>query len=171
MKFNLSQVSSHLQTIKGGGDNSCPPSQVAINFFNAIPDSMRVLFKAPRGVCNNEGQYVGSIVQLASGAMRRLHGPAFEVLTAHLLQVIGEMSEEEEVGSIDKIIVDGEEVVWDVRRYANSQNRKTKQWSNIPDLSYYFDCTASDIRDALRKEEDSDDEEESQEKASAPVQM
>ena len=171
MKFNLSQVSNHLQTIKGSGDNSCAPSQVAVSFFNAIPDSMRVLFKAPRGVCNNEGQYVGSIVQLASGAMRRLHGPAFEVLTAHLLQVIGEMSEEEEVGSIDKIIVDGEEVVCDVRRYANSQNRKTKQLSNIPDLSYYFDCTASDIRDALRKEEDSEEEQSEETATSAPVQM
>ena len=171
MKFSLSQVSSHLQQIKGSGDNSCSPSQVAISFFNAIPDSMRVLFKAPRGVCNNEGEYVGSIVQLASGAMRRLHGPAFEVLTAHLLQVIGEMSEEEEVGSIDKIVVDGEEIIWDVRRYANSQNRKTKQWSNIPDLSYYFDCTASDIRDALRKEEEAQEEETEEETETTPVKM
>ena len=171
MKFSLSQVSSHLQTIKGSGDNSCPPSEVAINFFNSIPDSMRILFKAPRGVCNNEGEYVGSIVQLASGAMRRLHGPAFEVLTAHLLQVIGEMSEEEEVGSIDRIVVNGEEVVWDVRRYANSQNRKTKQWSNIPDLSYYFDCTASDIRDALRKEEEAQEEETEEEEETTPVKM
>ena len=157
-KFNIEQVNNHLQSVEENGDNSCQPSEVAMTFFNQIPDSMRVLFKAPRGVCNDEGEYVGSIVQLASGAMRRLHGPAYEVMTSYLLDVIGNMSEEDAVESIDTIVIGGENVKWDVRRYANSRNKRTGQWSNIPDLSYYFDCTATQISNALRKTDTDNDD-------------
>ena len=153
---NLLTTAISLQTKSKGGDNTCQPSAVAISFFDAMPEEIKPFFNTPRGVQDDEGNYVGSIVQIAKGSLGRLHGPAFEFVAAELLELITSMDErnqEEQEENPLIIVVDGKEVDWDVRRYSSSQNSR-KQWQSIPDYSIYFDTTQRAMREALSTEEE-----------------
>jgi hypothetical protein len=144
-----------------GGNNTCPPSQVAKDFYDLISDEVKPFFRAPRGVANEDGDYIGSIIQIAKGSLGRLHGPALELVSKTLLDTLlgmDERSEEEQAQNPLIIIVDGKEVKWDVRRYSSSQDARGK-WQSIPDYSLYLDCTQREMREALSTEEPEEPEE------------
>jgi len=133
------------------GNNTCEASQVSKDFYDSIPDSVKPYFRAPRGVANEEGDYVGSIVQIAKGSLGRLHGPALEFVSKTLLETLLELDErskEEQAANPFIIVVDGKEVKWDVRRYSSSQDNRGR-WQSIPDYSIYFDCSQREMREAL----------------------
>ena len=161
MLFNTSAVNTALNKA-GGGDNYCPPSEVAVALYNAIPENIRALFRAPRGVQDSDGNYVGSVLQVAKGTMGRLHGPALEILAYQMLErivAIDERTDEERMApDADPGIIEynGMSVIWDVRRYSSSMNKG--RWQTIPDLSYYLDCTQKEMRNALAKEDNQEEE-------------
>ena len=70
------------------GDSACDATQVAKDFYNLIPEEIRPYFNQPRGVQLDDGTYLGSIVQIAKGSLGRLHGPALELFTASILQLV-----------------------------------------------------------------------------------
>lgn len=138
------------------GDSACDATQVAKDFYNLIPEEIRPYFNQPRGVQLDDGTYLGSIVQIAKGSLGRLHGPALELFTASILQLLLEMDERtsEELQANPTVIkYDGKDVKWDVRRYSSSQD-KAGRWQTIPDYSLYFDCTQVEMRDALAKQKE-----------------
>ena len=144
------------------GNNTCEASQVSRNFYNSIPDSVKPYFRPPRGAADENGNYVGSIVQIAKGSLGRLHGPALEFVSKTLLETLLEMderSEEDQEANPFVILVDGKEVRWDVRRYSSSQDNRGR-WQSIPDYSIYFDCSQREMREALSTEEPEKEEEE-----------
>lgn len=160
MMFNTQAVSSALNKTKDTS-TSCAPSEVAVALFDLIPENIRALFRAPRGVKkenvgNEEGEYLCSVIQVAKGTMGRLHGPAFEVLAYQILTYIVELDERSEEERMDPkadpgiIRYNGEDVVWDVRRYSSSMNNG--RWQTIPDYSLYIGCTQAEMRDGLKKE-------------------
>ena len=159
--YNLDQALKATLAKTGRGDNNTDPSDVAVSFYNQIPESVRSFFRAPRGVKNAKNEYIGSIIQVASGTMKRLHGPTLEILACKLLGIIFSMDEREESDQNDPSIiqVDGKNVVWDVRRYSSSTDARGN-WQTIPDLSYYFDCTQLEMRDALRPPASQEEKEE-----------
>lgn len=137
------------------GNNTCEASQVSRDFYELIPNSVKPYFRPPRGVANEENNYVGSIVQIAKGSLGRLHGPALELVSKTLLETLfgmDERSEEERTANPFIIVVDGNEVKWDVRRYSSSQDSRGR-WQSIPDYSIYFDCTQREMREALSQED------------------
>jgi len=138
------------------GESTCEATQVAKDFYNNIPEEIRPYFNQPRGVQLDDGTYLGSIVQIAKGSLGRLHGPALELFTASILQLLLEMDERtpEELQANPTIIkYRGKDVKWDVRRYSSSQD-KAGRWQTIPDYSLYFDCTQSEMRDALSQQKE-----------------
>ena len=159
---NLLKTAINLQTKSKGGDNTCQPSAVATLFFDAMPEEIKPFFNTPRGIQDDEGNYVGSIVQVAKGTLGRLHGPALEFVAAELVSLITSLDEREDEERSENpliIVVDGKEVKWDVRRYSSSQNNRG-QWQSIPDYSIYFDTTQRQMREALSTEEVEVEEEE-----------
>lgn len=159
--LNLNLLKTALQNAKGKQSNSsCDASQVAIDFFQAIPEEIRPYFNNPRGVQLDNGQYLGSVVQIAGGSLKRLQGPPLELLTASLLNLLLEMDERDEASrELNPSIIQykGQAVKWDVRRYSSSQN-KAGAWQSIPDYSVYFDTTHIEMRDALSKQKESQKE-------------
>jgi hypothetical protein len=143
------------------GSNTCEASQVSRNFYELIPNSAKPYFRPPRGVANEEGSYVGSIIQVAKGSLGRLHGPALELVSKTLLETLfgmDERSEEERTANPFIIVVDGKEIKWDVRRYSSSQDNRGR-WQSIPDYSIYFDCSQREMREALSDtEQETEDE-------------
>jgi len=138
------------------GDAACDPCQVAKDFYNLIPEEIRPYFNQPRGVQLDDGTYLGSIVQIGKGSLGRLHGPALELFTASILQLLLEMDERspEELQANPTVIkYSGKDIKWDVRRYSASQD-KAGRWQTIPDYSLYFDCTQVEMRDALTKQKE-----------------
>ena len=142
------------------GDNSCEASQVSKDFYNSIPSDIKPYFRPPRGVANDEGQYIGSVVQMARGGLGRLHGPALELFTSSMLELLMSMDERtEEAQNKNPIVIvrNGVEIKWDIRRY--SSTLENKKWKTIPDYSIYFDCTWREMRQALKSEDvDIDDD-------------
>lgn len=138
------------------GDAACDPCKIAKDFYSLIPEEIRPYFNQPRGVQLDDGTYLGSIVQIAKGSLGRLHGPALELFTASILQLLLDMDERssEELSNNPTIIqYEGQDVKWDVRRYSSSQD-KAGRWQSIPDYSLYFDCTQVEMRDALAKQKE-----------------
>lgn len=159
MSFNTLLTTALAQQSATQGDSTCPATQVAQDFYNLIPVEIRPYFRAPRGVQLEDGTYLGSIVQIAKGSLGRLHGPALELFTASMLQLLLEMDERtEEERSQNPLVIKygGEEIQWDVRRYSSSQNSRG-QWQSIPDYSIYFDTTQVAMRNALSKEREAKD--------------
>lgn len=160
MSFNTLLTTALAKQSTSQGDSTCAPTQVAQDFYNLIPENIRPYFRAPRGVQLEDGTYLGSIVQIAKGSLGRLHGPALELFTASMLQLLLEMDERNEQEKAENPLVikyGGEEVQWDVRRYSSSQD-KNGRWQSIPDYSIYFDTTQSSMRDALAKERQAKEE-------------
>jgi hypothetical protein len=156
---NLLSTAISLQTKSKGGDNTCQPSAIALTFFEQMPEEIKPFFNTPRGIQNDEGSYLGSIVQIAKGSLGRLHGPALEFVGRELLDLIVALDERDETAQLENpliIVVDDKEVEWDVRRYSSSQNSRG-QWQSIPDYSIYFDTTQRAMRQALSTEEDSEE--------------
>ena len=152
-----------LQTQSKAGDNTCPPSAIATRFFDSISDEVKPFFNTPRGVCDDEGNYLGSIVQIAKGSLGRLHGVAFEYIAQEFLELITSMDERSQKEQEDNpliITVNGEEIEWDVRRYSASQDSRGR-WQSIPDYSIYFDTTQRKMREALSTSVEEEAEEES----------
>lgn len=142
------------------GDNSCEASQVSRDFYELIPNDIKAYFRPPRGVEDEDGKYVGSIVQMAKGGLGRLHGPALEIFTSSMLELLmsmDERTEEEKAKNPLVIVIDGKEVKWDVRRYSSVQEKG--KWKSIPDYSIYFDCTQKEMRAALKTEDTEVDDE------------
>ena len=136
------------------GDAACDPTKIAMDFYNLIPEEVRPYFNQPRGVQLDNGTYLGSIVQIGKGSLGRLHGPALELFTATILQLLLEMDErssEELQKNPTVIMYQGALVKWDVRRYSSSQD-KAGRWQTIPDYSIYFDTSQNEMRDALSKQ-------------------
>lgn len=134
------------------GNNNCPPSEIATTLHGLIPDNLKPYFRAPRGVADEKGQYVGSIIQIAKGSLGRLHGPALELFTSHILSLLlglDERTPEEAEENILVIVVDDKEIPWDVRRYSSSQDERGR-WQSIPDFSLYLDCSQTQMREALK---------------------
>ena len=153
-----------LQTKSKGGDNTCPPSDFSLTFFDALPESIKPFFNTPRGVCDSEGEYIGSIIQIAKGSLGRLHGPALEYVGREILTLLESFDERGEEARAENpliIVVNGEELIWDVRRYSSSQDQRGR-WQSIPDYSLYFDTTQRQMREALNTDEN--DEQEKEEK-------
>jgi len=144
-------------------DSTCSATQVAQDFYNLIPENIRPYFRTPRGVQLEDGTYLGSIVQIAKGSLGRLHGPALELFTASMLQILLEMDERGEEEKAENPLVikySGEEIEWDVRRYSSSQD-KNGRWQSIPDYSIYFDTTQSSMRNSLSQERKAKEESQS----------
>lgn len=142
------------------GNNSCEASEVSVDFYNSIPQDLKPYFRPPRGVETEEGQYVGSIVQIAKGGLGRLHGPALEIFTHTMLELLLSMDERTEEAREDDplvILYKGQEIKWDIRRYSSIQ--ENGRWKSIPDYSIYFDCTQKEMRAALRTEDEDVDTE------------
>lgn len=136
------------------GDNSCEASEVSKDFYNTISQDIKPYFRPPRGVANEEGEYIGSIVQIAKGGLGRLHGPALEIFTSSMLDLLLSMDERDEEAREENPLViqyKGAEVKWDIRRYSSIQ--ENGRWKSIPDYSIYFDCTQREMRAALRTED------------------
>ena len=55
-------------------DETCDPSPNGEAIWKAIPPEYRAYFNPPRGVCLPNGEYLGTIIQLGSGSLKRLHG-------------------------------------------------------------------------------------------------
>ena len=162
MSVNILAAAIAAANTSSGGNNTCPPSRTAKDFHDLIPDEVKPFFRAPRGVADEEGNYVGSIIQIAKGSLGRLHGPALELVSKTLLDTLlgmDERSEEEQAQNPLVIVIDGKEVKWDVRRYSSSQDARGK-WQSIPDYSLYLDCTQREMREALSTEEPEEDSKE-----------
>ena len=113
MSFNTLLTTALAQQSATQGDSTCPATQVAQDFYNLIPVEIRPYFRAPRGVQLEDGTYLGSIVQIAKGSLGRLHGPALELFTASMLQLLLEMDERtEEERSQNPLVIKygGEEI-------------------------------------------------------------
>ena len=152
----------NLQTASKGGDNTCSPSNFSLAFYEALPESIKPFFNTPRGVCDNEGNYIGSIIQIAKGSLGRLHGPALEYVGRAVLNLLNDFDERDDAESAKNpliIVVNDKELVWDVRRYSSSQDQRGR-WQSIPDYSLYFDCTQRQMREALNTNEEEEDQEE-----------
>ena len=165
MSFNTLLTTALAKQSNSQSDSTCAPTQVAQDFYNLIPVGIRPYFRAPRGVQLEDGTYLGSIVQIAKGSLGRLHGPALELFTASMLQLLLEMDERSEEQKAENPLVikyNGEEIQWDVRRYSSSQDKNGK-WQSIPDYSIYFDTTQATMRDALAKERQAKEESSSSE--------
>ena len=168
MMFNSNAVTTALSSSSNNNENYCPPSLVATKLYESIPENIRALFRAPRGVQDKEGNYVGSILQVAKGTMGRLHGPALEILAYQMLERIVALDERSEEQRMDPdcdpsiIIFAGQPIKWDVRRYSSSLVKG--RWQTIPDMSYYLDCDQKQMRKALadNREEESNSNSEDQ---------
>ena len=169
MSFNTLLTTALAKQSNTQSDSTCPATQVAQDFYNLIPENIRPYFRAPRGVQLEDGTYLGSIVQIAKGSLGRLHGPALELFTASMLQLLLEMDERSEEEKAENPLVikyNGEEIEWDVRRYSSSQD-KNGRWQSIPDYSIYFDTTQVSMRNALSEERKTKEESESSTEASS----
>jgi hypothetical protein len=172
MMFNSNAVTTALSSSSNNNENYCPPSLVATKLYESIPENIRALFRAPRGVQDKEGNYVGSILQVAKGTMGRLHGPALEILAYQMLERIVTLDERTEQERLDpdcdpSIIKFQDQLVkWDVRRYSSSLVKG--RWQTIPDMSYYLDCDQKQMRKALadNREENSNEEQGSSQQSS-----
>lgn len=161
--FNILLKGALQNSRNASGDAACDPCQVAKDFYGLIPEEIRPYFNQPRGVQLDDGTYLGSIVQIAKGSLGRLHGPALELFTASILQLLLEMDERtsEELQDNPTVIkYNGIDVKWDVRRYSSSQD-KAGRWQTIPDYSLYFDCTQVEMREALTKQKEAKSQAES----------
>jgi hypothetical protein len=154
--FNILLKGALQNARNASGDASCDPCKISKDFYSRIPEEIRPYFNQPRGVQLNDGTYLGSIVQIAKGSLGRLHGPALELFTASILQLLLEMDERpsEELSNNPTVIqYEGQDVKWDVRRYSSSQD-KSGRWQSIPDYSLYFDCTQVEMRESLTKQKE-----------------
>lgn len=143
------------------GENSAEPSSVALAVYEALPESVKPFLRHPRGVKGDDGEFIGSIIQVAKGSLGRLHGPALEMMGAAILGVIQSLDERSTEDQEQNPMVfeyEGESYKWDVRRYSSSQNARG-QWQSIPDYSLYIGCTFAEMREALKTEESEEVEE------------
>lgn len=151
------------------GDNYAPPSETAQLVWEAIPEVAKPFLRPPRGVQNEEGDYVGSIIQVVKGGLGRLHGLPLEMVTSAIfssVRSLDERSEDEQSENPFLLQIGGELIPWDVRRYSSTQ--VNGKWQSIPDYSLYIDTTFSDMRKALSSEEPEEIDEDSGPKKSKP---
>jgi hypothetical protein len=156
MKLELLKTALRQQRSNKDSDASCDASQVAKAFYLLIPEEIRPYFNPPRGVQLDDGTYLGSILQIGKGSLGRLHGPALELFTASILELIMEFDQRSDEERADNPLVishGGTLVEWDVRRYSSSQDHKGR-WQTIPDYSLYFDTTQSSMRARLSKQKE-----------------
>ena len=163
LKMNIESLNKaiELQQKASEGENSAEPSAVALVVYEALPKSIKPFFRHPRGVKSDDGEFIGSIIQVAKGSLGRLHGPALELTGAAILNVIQSLDERTAKQQEDNPLVfkyGGQEHKWDVRRYSSSQNSRG-QWQSIPDYSLYIGCTFAEMREVLRTEEPEEIEE------------
>ena len=136
------------------GDNYAPPSETAQLIWEAIPEVAKPFLRPPRGVKDEDGDYIGSIIQVVKGGLGRLHGLPLEMVTSVIfssVRALDERSEQEQAENPFLLKIDGELIPWDVRRYSSTQVQG--KWQSIPDYSLYVDTTFSDMRKALSSEE------------------
>ena len=159
-KMSILEAALQKISIKGG-DSYTEPSEIACVFFDLFPEVIKPFFSTPLGVKNESGEYIGTVIQLAKGGLGRLHGPALEFATREILQALTGLDErdsEERKKNPFVIVYKNKEVKWDVRRYSSSRDDRGR-WSQIPDLSYYVDCTQREMREALSKDDAEPEEE------------
>ena len=124
------------------GDNYAPASETAQLIWESIPEVAKPFLRPPRGVKDEEGQYVGSIIQVVKGGLGRLHGLPLEMVTSTIFSAVrslDERSEEERDKNPFLLKISGELIPWDVRRYSSAQTGG--KWQSIPDYSLYVDTT------------------------------
>lgn len=151
--YDVKLISSALN--RSGGENYCDPEPLAVALYESIPANIRSLFNAPKGAMK-DGKYVGSVIQIAKGTMKRLHGPSLEMLAANMLEWLMTLNEEESENP-GIITYQGVKTKWDVRRYSSSRDSQGK-WQSLPDFSYYIGCTAQEYASALRGVNNSNEE-------------
>lgn len=136
------------------GNNYAPPSETALLVWEALPEITKPFLRPPRGVQDEDGKYIGSIIQVVKGGLGRLHGLPLEMVTSAIfssVRSLDERSEQEQNENPFLLQINGELIPWDVRRYSSTQ--VNGKWQSVPDYSLYIDTTFSDMRKALSSEE------------------
>ena len=155
--YDVNYITHRLSEGNATNETYCEPEPLAKALWEQMPESIRPLFNPPRGA-KVEGEYIGSVIQVAKGTMKRLHGPEFEMLASNMLQMIWDLDDssgkkkQKKRRSKDPSVItfEGVQRRWDVRRYSSSRDSQGR-WQTLPDFSYYIGCTASEYSNKMRK--------------------
>lgn len=156
--YDVNYITHRLSEGDTGNESYCEPEPLARALWEQMPESIKPLFNPPRGT-KIEGEYIGSVIQVAKGTMKRLHGPEFEMLASNMLKMIWDLDDAAAKNKKQKkrrskdpsvITFEGVQRRWDVRRYSSSRDSQGR-WQTLPDFSYYIGCTSSEYASAMRK--------------------
>ena len=156
--YDMKYITHRLNEGNVGSETYCEPEPLARALWERMPESIKPLFNPPRGA-KIEGEYVGSVIQVAKGTMKRLHGPEFEMLASNILSILWSLDDSQKEKKKKKlsrnedpsiVTYEGVQRRWDVRRYSSSRDSQGR-WQTLPDFSYYIGCSASEYSNKMRK--------------------